>query len=222
MPEAADPGVQLIAAVVAGDLGAVESILGAYPAAATARSAEGVSALMLAHYHARRDIAGRIRADVEALDVHEAATVGAVDRLRELLDADPELVADRSTDGFTALHFAAFFGDAQAAALLLERGADAIAVAANPLRVTPLHSASASRNHAVARLLLDRGADPNARENGGYTALHTAADNGDDELVELLLARGGDPGAAAEDGRTPADVARDKGHVALASRLTRG
>ncbi len=221
MAEEKDPGVRLIAAIVAGDATAVEAILAANPEAAGARDTAGISALMLAHYHGRRELVPAIRAALPGLDVHEAATVGAVERLRGLLDAAPELVHDRSPDGFTALHFAAFFGESPAAALLLERGAEPTAVAANPLRVTPLHSAAASRNVAVARLLLDRGADPDARENGGYAPLHTAADNGDEAFVELLLVGGADPAAAADDGRTPADVARDKGHDALAVRLAR-
>lgn len=222
MTDQTDPGRRLLEAIVAGDAGLVEAILAAHPAAAAVRSDEGVSALMLAHYHGRRELAPAIRAALPALDVHEAATVGAVDRLRALLDAAPELVRDRSADGFTALHFAAFFGDAPAAAVLLDRGADPAAVAENPLRVTPLHSAAAARNLAVARLLLEHGADPEARENGGYRPLHTVADNGEDALVDLLLSFGADPTAAADDGRTPADVAREKGHDRLAARLEEG
>jgi ankyrin repeat protein len=55
------------------------------------------------------------------VDVHAAARLGLLDRLRELLDADPALVYARGGDGQTALHFAS---TREVAALLLERGAD--------------------------------------------------------------------------------------------------
>ena len=79
------------------------------------------------------------------------------------------------------------------------------AVAKNPLRVQPLHSAAAGGHTAVARLLLEHGADPNARQEGGFVPLHAAAQAGNDELYELLLASGADQGAATDDGRTAAD-----------------
>ena len=40
----------------------------------------------------------------------EAASLGDVERLAELLDADPSSATAYSADGFTALHFPAFFG----------------------------------------------------------------------------------------------------------------
>jgi len=45
--------------------------------------------------------------------------------LTELLAEDPELVDAMSGDGFTPLHLAAFFGQADAVRLLLARGATA-------------------------------------------------------------------------------------------------
>ena len=54
-------------------------------------------------------------------DVHAAARLGMMDRLRELLDSDPALVRARGGDGQTPLHFA---GTLQVAEFLLARGAD--------------------------------------------------------------------------------------------------
>ena len=65
---------------------------------------------------------GDREAHVGALDVFEAAALGEVDRLREILDGEPTSATAYSGDGFTALHFAAFFGGPEAAELLLERG----------------------------------------------------------------------------------------------------
>ena len=152
-------------------------------------------------------------------DVFEAAAFGRLDRLRELLDADPAPAGAFAPDGFTALHFAAFFAQPEAAALLLERGADPRARARNAMEVEPLHSAAASRQVEICRMLLDRGADPNARQEGGFVALHAAAQNGDEELAALLVERGADKSLAADDGRTAVDIALQAGHARLADSL---
>ena len=154
------------------------------------------------------------------LDVFEASALGRVQRLEDLLDAEPGLVAAWAEDGFTPLHLAAFFRHPEAARLLVERGALVDVVARNKdLEVTPLQSAAASREEETAALLLERGADPNVQQRGGFTALHAAAQNGDEPLAELLLVHGADPALTADDGRTAADFAREAGHEGLAARL---
>jgi uncharacterized protein len=131
------------------------------------------------------------------LDILEAAALGDDERIRGLLADDPTLVSTRSYDGFTALHYAAFFGTSEAAAVLLRNGADPSAVARNEMQVQPLHSAAAVDATETARLLLDAGADPNARQQGGFRPIDAAVQNGNEELRELLLERGAEPSDAA-------------------------
>ena len=153
------------------------------------------------------------------IDQFEAAALGDTRRLRALLD-DPGFEVDRrSDDGFTALHFAAFFGTSDAAAVLLDAGANHSSVAANDMRVQPLHSAAASRSTSTSRLLLEAGALPDARQTGGYAPLHEAALHGDVELIELLLDHGASADVRDDEGRTPADLARAEGHDEIANRL---
>jgi uncharacterized protein len=152
------------------------------------------------------------RAAVEAqlaqspeLTIFEAAAVGAVDRVHELLLLEAGFVDLWSPDGFTALHLAAFFGHDTVAKELLRRGADVSAVSRNPLRVQAIHSAAAGNHTDVVRTLLEHDADPNVRQEGGFAPIHAAAQHGNDELYELLASRGADTRAATDDGRTAAD-----------------
>ena len=168
-----------------------------------------LSPLMQALYEGRTEEAHALAAAHSDLDVHEAAAIGDGDRLRALLEENPALVSVWSEDGFTPLHFAAFFGHPEAAKLLVERGADLEARSTNEqfaLDAAPLHSASAAGHIEACRVLLDAGADVNAVQHGGYTALLDAAANGNDELVDLLLERGADRTARLDDGRTFDDL----------------
>jgi ankyrin repeat protein len=154
------------------------------------------------------------------LNVFEAAAVGRVDRVRELLDADPEVARAWAPDGFTALQLAAFFGHPEIVALLLDRGADVRAVARNDMGVMPLHAACASGQVDVARMLLAHGAPIDAAEHGGYTPLHEAAGRGDVALARLLLGHGADPALPKADGQTPRDLAAAKGDDELVALLS--
>jgi uncharacterized protein len=122
----------------------------------------------------------------DELDVFGAAALGRTERLRQLLDGDPELANAFAADGFHPLGLAAFFGHPEAAALLIERGADVHAPSRNDFGVTPLHSACAVQDLATVRLLLERGADPNVPQRSGFTPLDAARGHGDEKLERLL------------------------------------
>ena len=209
----------LFTAIEAGDAGGVESILDGDPAAANARDASGVSALMRALYRFDSDLLESVRTRVDVLDVFEAAGLGEVDRLREVLDGDPSSATAYSGDGFTALHFAAFFGELEAAALLIERGAEVDAFGRGWMTGTALHSAASRLQSDLVRILLEAGANPDVRQSAGWTPLHAAAMNGDLTSVGLLLAAGADPAAANDEGRSVADLASESGDEATIERI---
>lgn len=209
----------LFAAIEAGDAGGVEAILDADPPVASARDASGVSALMRAIYRFDTDMVEMLSTRVEAFDVFEAAALGDVDRLEELLVAEPSLATAYSGDGFTALHLAAFFGGQAAAALLIEHGAEVDAFGRGWMTGTALHSAVSRLQSDVVHVLLGAGANPNARQSAGWTPLHAAAANGDLASVELLLAAGADPAVTNDEGRSVADLASEGGEDAVADRI---
>lgn len=210
---------QLIDAVNADDAARVAELVATEPELASARDPGGVSALMLSRYRFDRGTTDALLAADPELDVFEATAVGYIDRLRERLDEDPSRATEFSADGFLAIHFAAFFGKAEAAGALIAAGAPVDVYSHNELAVQPLHSAAAGRHHEVCRVLIAAGADVNATQRHGYTSLHAAAQHGDAELVELLLSAGADPSATRDDGETPAETAEAAGHVDVARRL---
>ena len=183
----------LFAWIAEGDRASLAAALSEDPALAQERDENGVSPVLYALYVREPEIARLLAATRGELDVFEAAALADADTLGELLAANEESATAVSPDGFTALHLAAFLGDAACARLLLERGADPSAVARNAMRVQPLHSAAAARNLEVSRLLLEVGADPNAEQQGGFRPLDAAIQNRDDALQALLREHGATP-----------------------------
>ena len=209
----------LVEAVNAGDAERVRAILVDDAFLVAARDAAGVSVLMLARYRFDREVTDALLAADPELDVFEAAALGYVDRLRERLLDDPGAASAFSPDGFTALHFAAFFGKAEAAKVLLEHGASVDVYTRNPFANQPLHAAAAGRHIEVCRVLLAAGADVNATQHGGFTPLHEAAQHGDAEMTELFLSAWADPSSLTDAGETAADLAAAAGHADLAGRI---
>jgi hypothetical protein len=164
--------VSVFELIAAGDVRGVQRLLHDEPAQADAHDEEGVSALLRARYRFDDDLVAAVLAARPPLDEFDAAAFGAVDRL-----GDPRAW---SGDGFTALHLAAFFGQAEAVRVLIERGADVHAVSRNALAVPPLQSAVAAGEREAAHLLLDAGALPDERN------LQAAEQNGDTAMLALL------------------------------------
>jgi len=206
-------------ALDAGETETLRALIAADPALAGASRADGMSAVLWARYRFDLDALAILLAAEPALDAFEAAAVGDEIRLGATLAMDPALATAFSTDGFTALGLAAFFGHPGCVRMLLAAGADPNAASQNPMRVAPLHSALAGRHTAIAAALLDAGANVNAIQADGFTPLHEAAQNGDEPAALLLLVAGADPHVARDDGQTPADTARIAGHDELAARL---
>jgi len=182
--------VSIFSAIASGNTEAVEALLKENNARASERDENGVSAIMFALYVREPAIARRLAEVKRTLDVFEAASLGDSAQLAAILERDPLAAVDWSPDGFTALHFAAFLGTVETAAMLIRAGADVAAVSRNAMLVQPLHSAAAACNVDVARALVERGADVNAEQQDGYLPLDAANQNHDAPMQALLLEHG--------------------------------
>lgn len=203
-------------AVVQGDRARVEELVERDPSLLRAEDPEGRSGLLLAVYHGQHEVVNLLTGHRPGTDIFEAAASGRVARVRELVREDAARVGGTSSDGFSPLGLAAFFGHPDVVEVLLEAGAEPDVASDNTMRVTPLHSASAHAEsvvaHRICEMLLARGGDPNAAQAGGWRPLHQAASHGNLSLVKLLVRHGAAVDPESDDGRTPVNMARETGH----------
>jgi hypothetical protein len=149
-----------------------------------------VSEVMHALYRGHRAEAEAAAVDAE-LDVFEAASLGRHPRLAELLGGDAALALSWSADGFTALHYACFFGTPDCTTTLLDAGALIDEPSRNDMGVRPINAAAAGQHpFDHVRILLARGADVDGRQASGHTAFDEAKIRGDQPLIDLLATRG--------------------------------
>ena len=131
-------------------------------------------------------------APAPALDPRAAQMMDALRRgdraaFEKLLRENPKAARSRGSGGSTPLMFAALYGDARSARLLLDRGADPNT--RNEAGATALLWAVDDPERV--RLLLEHGADANARSEDGLTPVLPAAGRfGSSDVVRLLLDRG--------------------------------
>lgn len=212
---------EIIDAVKNGDLGKTKKLLNGDPDLIHTTTERGESIILLAVYYGQNDVAKFLLSKAVDLTIFEAAAVGKKDIVENALLRNADHLHAFSSDGWTALHLAAFFGHDKIVDYLVKAGAHINIAAKNEMAVAPLHSALANRKLKTAEKLLAFGANVNLTQSTGWVPLHYAAAIGQVKIIEKLLKAGADKTAKNNAGQTPADVAKEKGHEIAADLLSR-
>src|SRR6478736_5027490 len=210
---------QLFDAIKSGSVDEVKRLIEQQPRLKQARDTNGASLLLVAAYNMKPDVVNALVELGAPVDIFEAAVLGKVDRIEEILAASPARASEHAPDGFTPVALAAFFGQPAAVKSLIAAGADVNAAAKNGLKVAALHAAVAGRNMEAIKAVLAAGGDPNAPQQAGFRPMHEAGGNANRPLAELLIAHGADPSLTSDDGKSAIDLAREKGHTEFADWL---
>jgi hypothetical protein len=140
-------------------------------------------------------------------DVCMAAGYGLYDRLREILNHDPEQANDLQT-GLLPVGWSVYGQKAESARILFEYGA---IVDRPPYDVEAWGPATHVANVDITRMMLANGASPNCRNKNGDTPIHSVIKSrlvvDPTAFVELLLAHGADPSIVNNEGRRAVDEA---------------
>jgi ankyrin repeat protein len=209
---------QFITAIKSGDTNTVAMLLKESPNLIR-ETKSPISPIMLSMYFGQKQVAELLVQSGISLTLHEAAVMGKVERVQEILRTHPERLEESSSDGFSILGFAAYFGHEALAQCLLEQGAAVNHKSNNTMMVAPLHSAVSAQHVGIVRLLLEHGANANLPQEQGIRPLHQAAHNGDTAITRLLLEHGADPMLASDNGKTAVDWAKEDGHTTVVDLL---
>uniref|UniRef100_A0A0G4GC58 Uncharacterized protein n=1 Tax=Chromera velia CCMP2878 TaxID=1169474 RepID=A0A0G4GC58_9ALVE len=152
----------------------------------------------------------------------QAAAVGNIDGIYELLENGEDVNAVELVTNYTALYFAAGAGHTEAMAALIGEGAD-VNVEAFRTKFTPLHNAAWHGQAAATKELLDNDAAVDALDNEQWTPLHLAAFGAEPydadasiETIQALIDGGANVTALTDEGRNALHYAaqRNRGEVA--------
>lgn len=210
----ADGRTALHAAVMEGQVEALNLLIEAGANIDAPMGALGITALHMACYTINRTMVERVISydpDLEArmngvTPLFTAVSVGDADIVQLLLDAGADATALTMGDvggGESILHMAVAHYKTWLLRPLLQRGADANVIGMSPAGQTALHIAAQCGNAEALQILIAAGADVLARYTDGTTALHLAAYHGHVQAAEVLLKHGLDVSATDQNGEVP-------------------
>lgn len=153
-------------------------------------------------------------------EIHDATQQGDLNRVKTLIEANPELI--NATDDFshTPLHFAAAGGQKEIAEFLLSKDADVNVL--NGQNQSALLYAAYFGNAEILELLAARGAKLNEQDILGRTPLHYAARQHNLEAVKSLITNKAELDARDSLGETPLYFAVRWGYDDIAQELLDG
>lgn len=189
------------------------------PKALQEQTSFGVSPLMLTCYYKKPLLTKTLLEFNDDIDFFEACAADKFDIVAHKIFQNPEIIHDFSSNGFSSLGLACYFGNEEIARYVVLKGADVNIPSDNDFNVFPIHSATAGNFTNIAKMLLENNANPNVVQQSGITPLHSAALNGNIEMIIMLLESGANVNIRMEGGKLPADLAKEKGFTEIAEIL---
>ena len=191
-------GAEIHEAAELGDLEKVRAYLEQDPKQINATDSKGRTVLGRAARSGKKELVEFLLEKGATEDIFAAAIVGHTDKVAALLKQDPKLINARDSDGKTALHWAALYGQTKVMELLLANKADVNSLDEDGF--TPLHWAATFNQSDAVKLLLANKANMNLKvQKYGWTPLRLAVIHGHMATAEALLNGGADPNLKDEE-----------------------
>ncbi len=145
-----------------------------------------------------------------AQDINEAAQKGNLEKIKELVKKDPQLLNKIGNDGDPPLLPAASGGHKEVIEYLLSKGVDANSK--NSSGQNAVTYTAYAGNLEITKLLVSKGAKIVFTDRQGMSPLHFAAQQGHLPVVEFLVSKGAPLTGKNRGGRTPLYLAAIRGH----------
>ncbi len=152
--------------------------------------------------------------------IHRAAYEGDLEKVKKIIDRNPNQINVQDASGYTPLHLASGKGHIEIVEFLLNHGADIELEIFN--RDTPLLVAARYARHGqyeTIKTLLEHGAKVNHKDKHDRAALHDAAMYSGKEVINLLISYGADINARDEHQSTPLHQAAMLNNIEAAKAL---
>src|SRR5712692_2603007 len=115
-------------AIKNGDITKANDLITRDPELVNSKSKTGSTGILYALYTAHPDVAELIAQRKKTLDIFEAASLGKLSQVEQLIKQRSDQVFAYSDEGFTALQLAAYLGQRETVKFLLKTGAEVNAV----------------------------------------------------------------------------------------------
>ncbi len=130
--------------------------------------------------------------------IQDAAIEGNLEKMKELIAADQDLLNSIDQTGYSLLHLAAYRGYMDIVQYLVENGLDTNVRSGG--NSTPLHGAGVYGHLNVVKYLVENGAEVDTPNQGGYTPLLSSAAGGHGYIVHYMIGKGANVNAKNQQG----------------------
>lgn len=134
-------------------------------------------------------------------EIYKACSNGELQKVKLMLEKNPELLNKKDKSQNTPLHYAASAGKIKVVKFLIRKGANL--QVKNNYGWTVLHSSSYRGHTSISDLLITSGINIEEMDAFGWTPLFRAIQGGHKSMIEFLVIQGANTNVTDRDGHTP-------------------